>query len=85
MIIEDVNDEVPQLTGQFTVSMDEEQPAGTVVPITMNAIDGDVADADALIYSISGKISFLDIKAQFSLFQPVNLDCCWGTKVREKQ
>ena len=55
--IEDVNDEVPQITGQFTVSMDEEQPVGTVVPITMNVVDGDAADTGALIYSISGKLS----------------------------
>ena len=75
MNIEDVNDEVPQLTGQFTVFMDEERPAGTVVPITMNVVDGDAADTDALIYRISGKISFLNINAQFSLFQSVNLDC----------
>ena len=54
-----MNDEVPQITGQFTVSIDEEQPVGTVLPITMNVVDGDAADTGALIYSISGKIFYL--------------------------
>ena len=57
--IEDVNDEVPQISGQFTVDIDEALPIGTVVPITLTVVDGDAADSGALLYSISGK-SFLD-------------------------
>ena len=53
--IEDVNDEVPQISGQFTVDIDEALPIGTVVPIILTVVDGDAADIDALVYSISGK------------------------------
>ena len=60
MNVEDVNDEVPQITGQFTVAIDEEQPVGTVVPINMTVVDEDAADTDALTYSISGEYLYMN-------------------------
>ena len=57
--IQDTNDEIPQITGQFTITIDEEQPADTEIPIAFTVVDTDAADTNALTYSITG--AFHDI------------------------
>ena len=50
--IEDVNDEIPLITGKSYVDFDEEQSVGTNVLAEINANDSDVDDV--LTYSIRG-------------------------------
>ena len=53
--IQDINDEIPQITGQFTITIDEERPSDWVVPFAFTVVDNDAADVNALTYSISGE------------------------------
>ena len=57
--IGDVNDEVPEITGVFEANIEEEQPEGTLVPVTIIATDAD--ENDVLSYSISGIVFFSSI------------------------
>lgn len=53
--IEDVNDEIPSITGHISVDFDEEQSVGTIVLAEITVNDTDVGDI--LTFSISGMSS----------------------------
>ena len=52
VIIDDVNDESPQITGSLTADIEEELNVGTVIPTTFTATDNDTNDV--LRYSLKG-------------------------------
>lgn len=56
VIIQDVNDEPPIITGgPFNVTINEEQAIGSVVPLTLTVTDPD--EDDVLVYSLSGRLN----------------------------
>ena len=55
VIIEDVNDETPVISGTTTIEIDEELDVGTVIEADITATDADAEDA-VLTYSLRGTL-----------------------------